>query len=217
MGPLAVRPAAVLAGLSEPGSELEHVLALLRACSQDAPEMLAVAEGDRRLLALHRALTGRDVALTVTCGGCSAENELTVTDVPEEAPRVAVCGAGGGVRAPTYGDLLDLPEDLELAEAELLRRCVVGAPARAPRPEDLELIDDSLAGPLVSACVECGARLEVALDIEQLVVAGLRQQLERIDAEVHLLARAYHWDLATIERLPDERRTRLAELVAEGR
>jgi hypothetical protein len=34
--------------------------------------------------------------------------------------------------------------------------------------------------------------------------------------EVHLLARAYHWDLAEIEQLPDERRERLAALVEAG-
>ena len=126
-----MRAAAVLAELPEQGSELEQVLALLRASSVDEPETLAVAAGDRRLLALHRALTGRDVELTVTCG-CGTVNEVALSEVPDELPRVAVCGSGGGLRAPVYGDLIGLPSDGDEAVAELLRRCTVGTPARAP-------------------------------------------------------------------------------------
>lgn len=212
-----MRAAAVLAGLSEPGGELEQVLALLRASSGCEPEALSVGEGDRRLLALHRELTGRDVELIAVCGACGTANELSLADVPEEQPRVAVCGVGGGVRAPAYGDLVGLPADGDAAVAELLRRCTVGSPSRAPSVEDLEEVDDSLVGPLVAACVDCGAPLELALDVEPLVLAGLQEQLARIDHEIHLLARAYHWELDTIERLPDDRRARLAGLVAEER
>jgi hypothetical protein len=210
-----VRAAALLAELPEHGSELEQVLALLRAASDDEPETLPVAAGDRRLLALHRELTGRSLELLAVCSGCGTSNELALGEMPDELPRVAVCGARGGVRAPVYGDLIGLPEDRDEAVAELLRRCTVGTPERAPRPEDLELVDDSLVGPIETACVECGAPLEVALDVERIVLIGLQEQLARIDHEVHLLARTYHWDLDTIERLPDERRARLARLALE--
>jgi hypothetical protein len=212
-----VRAAALLAELPEHGSELEQVLALLRAASDDEPSTLPVATGDRRLLALHRGLTGRSLELLAVCGGCGTPNELALSEVPDELPRVAICGARGGVRAPVYGDLIALPEDPDEAVAELLRRCTVGSPERAPRPEDLELVDDTLVGPVQTACVECGAPLEVALDVERIVLIGLQEQLARIDDEVHLLARTYHWDLDTIERLPDERRARLARLASEDR
>ena len=212
-----MRAAAVLAGLSEDGGELMQALALLRGTHEDAPERLTVATGDRRLLALHRALPGRDVELLAVCEGCGTENELSLASVPAEEPRVAVCGTGGGLRAPTYGDLLGLPADESSAVTELLRRCTVGSPSRAPEPGDLERVDDSLVGPLVSSCVECGAPLEVGLDVERVVLTALHAQRGRIDEEIHLLAGAYHWDLDTIERLPDERRSRLARLIAEER
>lgn len=212
-----MRAAALLAELPEHGSELEQVLALLRAASDDEPSTLAVATGDRRLLALHRELTGRSLELLAVCGSCGTPNELALSEVPDELPRVAVCGARGGVRAPVYGDLIGLPEDRDEAVAELLRRCTVGSPSRAPRPEDIDLVDDSLVGPVETACVECGAPLEVALDVERIVLIGLQEQLTRIDHEVHLLARTYHWDLEAIERLPDERRARLARLALEDR
>jgi hypothetical protein len=212
-----VRAAALLAELPEHGSELEQVLALLRAASDDEPSTLSVATGDRRLLALHQGLTGRSLELLAVCGGCGTPNELALGELPDELPRVAICGARGGVRAPVYGDLIGLPEDPAEAVAELVRRCTVGSPERAPRPEDLELVDDTLVGPVQTACVECGAPLEVALDVERIVLIGLQEQLARIDDEVHLLARTYHWDLDTIERLPDERRARLARLASEDR
>ena len=67
------------------------------------------------------------------------------------------------------------------------------------------------------ACVECGAALEVAADVEQLVLEGCSEHAAEVELEIHLLARAYHWSLATIEALPDVRRSRLARFVADGR
>jgi hypothetical protein len=213
-----VRAATVLGSLAEHETELEQVLGLLRAAGVDAPETLSLGAGDRRLLALHRALTGGDVELTVACGRCGEVNELTVASgaLPELEPRVAPCGAGGGVREPTYADLAGLPESPEDAVDELLRRCTVGTPSRAPRAADLEAVDDSLAGPLVSACAECGSRIEAPLDLERVVLELLQRRLGRIDHEVHLLASAYHWSLDAIQRLPDDRRARYARLVAEA-
>jgi hypothetical protein len=98
----------------------------------------------------------------------------------------------------------------------VVRRCVVGAPSRPPREEDLEGIEDSLAGPVALACVECGAGLEVAADVQRLVLEALQRHAAAVEREVHLLARAYGWSLAAIEALPDERRRRFAELVADG-
>jgi hypothetical protein len=124
---------------------------------------------------------------------------------------------GGGVRQPSYSDLVGLPTDRGHAEAELLRRLVVGSPRRAPRPDDLERVDDSLAGPIALDCVGCGRRIEAAVDVQLLVLQLLAGLLAGVDHEVHALASAYHWSLDAIESLPDDRRARLAELVLEGR
>lgn len=215
-----MRAAEVLSALAVHDSELGQVLGLLRASAPERePESLPLGAGDRRLLALHRALTGRDVELTVACGACGMLNELliAVEALPAPVSRVAVCGSGGGVREPTYGDLVGLPGERSAALAELLRRCTVGAPSRPPRAEDLELVDDSLAGPLGSTCAGCGGPLEALLDVQRVVLELLQRQLVLIDHETDVLARAYHWDLAAIEALPDERRTRLARLAAEDR
>jgi hypothetical protein len=211
--------AAAIAALGSSADELGQVLALQRAAGVAEPERLTLAAGDRRLLALHRALTGRDPEVVAACGACDAVNAAVLSPgtVPPEAPRTARLGAGGGLREPTYADLLGLPADAEAAEAELLRRCTVGAPARPARPGDLDLVDDSLAGPLVLECVACGAVLEIALDVERLVLQGLQRHAAEVELEIHLLASAYGWSLAAIEALPDERRRRMARLVADGR
>lgn len=210
---------AAVAALSSSGDELGQVLALHRADGVQEPEKLTVAAGDRRLLALHRALTERGVEVAATCTTCEAVSvaELSPDTVPPQAARSAWLGPGGGLREPTYGDLLELPADPDAAEAQLLRRCTVGAPGRAPSPQELEWIDDSLTGPIRLACVECDAALEVAADVEQLVLEGLQRHVAAVEIEIHLLASAYGWSLPVIESLPDERRRRFARLVADGR
>ena len=210
---------AAVAALGSSGDELGQVLALHRAAGVSEPELLTVAAGDRQLLALHRALTGRDVEVAATCAQCESVSVAVLSPevVPPEAARSAWLGLGGGLRAPTYADLLELPADPWAAEAELLLRCTVGAPARDPEPRELERIDDSLTGPINLGCVECGAALEVAADVERLVLEGLQRHAAEVEVEIHLLASAYGWSLPVIESLPDERRRRFARLVADGR
>jgi hypothetical protein len=208
---------AAVAALGSSAAELGQVLALHRAAGVHEPERLTVSVGDRRLLAAHRELTGRDVEVAATCAACEAVSVavLSPETVPAVAPRSAWLGTGGGLREPTYGDLLGLPADPQEAEAELLRRCTVGTPTRTPSSEELERIDESLSGPIRFGCTECGAAVEVAADVEWLVLEGLQRQAGEIELEIHLLARTYGWSLLTIEGLPDERRRRFARLVAD--
>lgn len=209
---------ALLGALRGEEGELGQVLALLRAAGSREPESLSLGDGDRRLLALHQALTGHAVEVTVTCPGCEtvSAGELLPELLPARKAQT-VRLAGGGLRAPTYADLLGLPDESSEAEAEIVRRCSVGAHLRAPTPDDLELVDDSLCGPLVLTCVGCGEAVEAPVDVERLVLELLVRRLAEVELEVHLLASAYHWTLETIESLSDERRRTFAGLVAESR
>jgi hypothetical protein len=213
------RCVAVLDALRSSDDELGQVLAVLRAAGVAEPETELVAAGDRRLLGLYRDLAGRPAELTLTCGACHTVNSLELDPDSLAAPssRVAVVGRGGGIREPTYGDLVGLPAEHDAAEGALLARLVVGAPARPPDFADFRLVDDTLAGPLIVECAGCGVRLEAPVDVERLVLELLTRLLARVDVEVHLLANAYGWSLEAIEALPDERRTLLADLVAEDR
>ncbi|HEU0195111.1 MAG TPA: hypothetical protein VFQ71_12980, partial [Gaiellales bacterium] len=133
------------------------------------------------------------------------------------AAREARLGRGGGLREPCYADLEDLPPDPEAAVKELLARCVVGAPSRPPRREDLEVVDDSLAGPVGITCSDCGEPIAIDIDVEQAVLERIARRAREVDREVHILASAYHWSLAEIESLGERRRRTLAELAAEDR
>ena len=130
--------AAAIAALGSADDELGQVLALYRAAGVREPERLTVSVGDRRLLALHRALTGRDVEVAATCAECETVSVavLSPQTVPPHAERTAWLGLGSGLREPRYGDLLDLPADAEAAEAELVRRCIVGSATPPPDPRD---------------------------------------------------------------------------------
>lgn len=211
--------AVALSALGASDGELGQVLALLHAAGVDEPASMSVAAGDRRLLELHRALSGQDVEVAARCADCGTVSSATLvpSNLPDAVERSAPLGPGGGLRQPTYGDLRGLPADELEAEAELLRRCVVGAPTRPADPSALEAVDDALTGPIVFACVDCGASLAVAADAQQLVLAGLQRLAAELELEIHLIAQAYGWSLETIEALPDDRRRRLAGYVADGR
>jgi hypothetical protein len=210
--------AGLLASLDGPSTEVAQVVALLRAAGFEEPDRLSVGEGDRQLLALYRSVTGDELELLAACPACGELSEAQVDpgQVPPARPRAAVLDRGGGLREPTYGDLLDLPADPAQAIAELCRRCIVGSPARAPEADDLELVDDSLAGPIVIACSACSSPIAVDLDVEQAVLERLVRRARDIDRQIHALASAYHWSLSEIESLGEERRQTLAELITEA-
>jgi hypothetical protein len=207
--------------LGEARSELDEMLVLLRACGVPSPESLPVGLIDRLLLVAHRAVTGRDLEVVVRCTACGVPNELPLgaTDVPPHEPRSAWCAPGAGVREPTGADLLDLPEDPELAGQELLRRCAVG-PARTALDSigrdraALDRAEQSLCGVVRVACTGCGAPIEHDVDVQHLVATAVADAVADVDVEVHLIASRYKWDLSTIEALPERRRVRLAALAA---
>jgi len=213
--PSCVSTPALLAALEDCGDELGQVLGVLRAAGEPEPEALSLGTGDRILLGVLGAVTGENLEVAGQCPHCETLNSAVVSPatVPPSAARVARLGRGGGLREPTYGDLVELPDG---DAAELLRRCVVGTPEVAPSAAALELVDDALTGPLVLACTGCGEQVAIDLDVQTAVLARLACHAHVVDSEIHLLASAYHWSLSEIERLPDTRRATLARLVAGG-
>ena len=206
------RLAAALDG--EPDLLAQAVSVLRVATSEPDPGHLPVGVTDRLLLEVHERVLGRPLEHHVSCPACGAVSTLRLSraDVGEHHPRSAWCGPGSGAREPTYDDLRAADGDPDV----LLGRCRTGDGEPAPTLDDLAAIEGSLAGPLRSACVDCGEALEADVDVLGLVLTALGALRADVDREVHLLASGYGWDLATIEALPDERRHRLAGLVAEG-
>lgn len=220
-------PLARLAAAFEDGTDLlSQSVAVLRA-RPDLPELafhgvddpadLPIGAADRRLLTAYEELTGGPIEVTAVCGSCRARTTLSLTasSVGRHVWASVRTGDGSGLREPSYADLLACADD----PAAILDRCRVGAvapPGLAPGTwEDLDRAEQSLAGPLRSACAECGEPVTVDADVVAVVLRGLGVVCAEFDREVHLLASTYGWDLPTIEALPDPRRRRLAALVSE--
>src|SRR5450631_4150514 len=187
-------PLARLAAAFEDGTDLlSQAVAVLRARPDrseltfyevDDPADLPIGAADRRLLAAYEEVTGGPLDVTAPCGACGARTTLSLADEP----------------------------------AAILARCRLGAVARPDQARgtwaDLDRAEQSLAGPLRSACAECGEPVTVDADVVAMVLRGLAVVCAEFDREVHLLASTYGWDLPTIEALPDQRRQRLAALVS---
>ncbi|HKP43990.1 hypothetical protein [Mycobacterium sp.] len=198
--------------------ELEQALAILQACGVADAARLALGVIDRLLLHAHRTVLGTDLEMVVTCPQCAVLNALPLgaSDVPDYAPRSGWCGPGAGVREPTPADLTGLPDDPDAAGRIVVQRCTAG-PADGPRDvAALEWAEQSLCGAVAVACIECGAPIEEFVDVQRLVTSAIAAAVAEADVEVHLLASRYGWDLASIEALPDARRSRLAALAGGG-
>jgi hypothetical protein len=209
---------ALLRGVEDADSEFGEAVALLRACGIADCGSLPVGVIDRLLLRAHRALLRRDLEVAVACQACGTLNGLPlgVDDVPEYAPRSAWCGPGAGVREPIGADLAGLPDDTEAAAAELAERCRIGSADSPLGPGALDRADQSLCGTVRVACVECGCPVSEFVDVQSLVTDAIAAAVAGVDAEIHVIASRYGWDLATIESLGDARRSRMAALAGGG-
>ncbi|QGN56741.1 hypothetical protein [Nostocoides sp. HKS02] len=219
-------PLALLAAAFEDGTDLlSQAVAVLRARPDpfelafygvDDPADLPVGAADRRLLAAYEDLRGAPLDVTVRCDACGALTTLLLTSssVGRHVWASTLTGDGGGLREPSYADLLAAARE----PAAILDRCRLGAAQVSDETgaswADLDRAEQSLAGPLRSACAECGEPVVADVDVVPLVLRGLAVACAELDREVHLLASTYGWDLPTIESLPDQRRQRLAALVS---
>jgi hypothetical protein len=219
-------PLARLAAAFEDGTDLlSQAVAVLRARPDrseltfyevDDPADLPIGAADRRLLAAYEEVTGGPLDVTAPCGACGARTtlSLTVSSVGRHVWASVRTGEGSGLREPSYADLLACAGE----PAAILARCRLGAVAGPDQARgtwaDLDRAEQSLAGPLRSACAECGEPVTVDADVVAMVLRGLAVVCAEFDREVHLLASTYGWDLPTIEALPDQRRQRLAALVS---
>jgi hypothetical protein len=219
-------PLARLAAAFEDGDDLlSQAVAVLRARPDPSelafygvedPADLPLGAADRRLLAAYEEVTGGPLDVTVPCRACGARTtlSLTMSSVGRHVWASVRTGEAGGLREPSYADLLACAGD----PTAILHRCRLGAAGGSDRGggtlADLDRAEQSLAGPLRSVCADCGAPVAVDADVVPIVLRGLAVVCAEFDREVHLLASTYGWDLPTIESLPDQRRQRLAALVS---
>jgi hypothetical protein len=202
----------------------------------------ALARGDRdfALLQLHRGLFGDKLALIVRCDNpsCCQEADLSLRiselararEAAPETLRVETSAGPVTLREPTGADdaaLHGLPK--ARASVDLWCRLIMDFAGQGPvspeqwsaLPADVRstvatALADAKSGPTLAflvPCPSCAAWIEIELDPAELLARQLGIGIDRLFAEVHSLAWAYHWSEHEILSLPRERRWRYLDLI----
>jgi hypothetical protein len=193
--------------------------ALLRALmvGVDA-DRLTVGDRDRLLAETYATLYGWNVLADARCTGCGARFELrfslrTLLDTRQPdgtaqgtPPTLAVSGAR--LRLPTVADRADSPE-------HLVRMLTIDGdpPPLADAESALEAADPALELDLSGTCPECHAAQAAPFSMAGLLGATLARDHRFLMREVHLLARTYGWDLASILSLTRTERHEFVRLI----
>ena len=176
-----------------------------------------------------------DISLGARCvaGACGESFEF---DLPLRSLTGAVADAGPlhlqlsdgralTLRRPTGDDLRRWRDAQPASRAEALR-LILDALVLAGHagPDDEAAVSASIAAadPLVDftvscRCPACGARHEVAVDLEALALARLGGRQRALLQEVHRLASHYGWTESDVLAVPPERRARYLALIEENR
>jgi hypothetical protein len=92
----------------------------------------------------------------------------------------------------------------------LANRCIESqrrnALAIAAAERAMEAMAPLVSKPLEGLCPECRARVTMPLHVPTFVLQELRMAATGIHAEIHTIAKAYHWDEASILAMPPSRR-----------
>jgi uncharacterized protein (UPF0212 family) len=209
----------------------------------DSLARLPLGERDGRLLTLHEALFGSQIAGLAACPACGEQLELAfaVTDIRTE-PALSV-HAGTPVHVSHHGydiqcRLLDTLDQVALigavdaadCRALLLERCVLTARCgneEVPAGQLPDAVVAALAGRLAEAdpqadiqlalsCPACGHAWQAVFDIGSFLWAEVHAWAQRMLRDVHWLARAYGWREADILSLSAWRRQVYLAMVGDG-
>jgi hypothetical protein len=187
---------------------------------------MSIGERDALLLRIRRMMVGDRLAGLCACAMCGEQNEfdLDADALPEPSPppdgliAVKLGERTLHARLPNSFDLAaiaDIPGEEE-ATRVLARRCVI----------DDEEVDDAMVTAIDSAmeaaegiagleigftCATCVARNSAPFDIAGFLWIELCEQMQRLIADVELLAACYGWSEADILAMSDRRRTLYAE------
>ena len=212
-----------------------RALALLAAAlpELDAGELalLSIGRRDDLLLELRELLFGSDMTVVSACPACAValESTLAVADlrgggpVPAEAQTLLVDERRITLRAPTAGDLVDLPVEPVAAQRALIARCVTEARSSTDAPSFSEHAIDTIAQAMAAAdplaerelafdCPACTNRWQAAFDVVRVLWREIDAWAQRILLDVHALARSYGWREADVLALSPTRRALYLEM-----
>ena len=122
-------------------------------------------------------------------------------------------------RLPAVEDQMSVigrPEARQL----LANRCIESQRRNAPTIAAAERAMEAMAPPVSKAiegvCPECGEKVTMPLHVPTFVLQELRMSAAGIYAEIHVIAKAYHWDETSILVMPPSRRQAYVDAIRSG-
>lgn len=224
--------AARLLALWEPSSaapahqRLEPLVAALFA--GEAVERDTLGGRNRRLLALHADLNDAPIEARLRCGRCGTDNafavpaaEILACPVPDPAARAIVRSGNRRLafRLPRMEDLKAAAGDPDDALALIVARCRIGGTGSVPAAvvarlaARFEALDPAARILVDLACAECAAPLRASVDLAEFVAADIDRLIDRLQREIHVIARAYGWTESEILAVPAGRRRRYVAMI----
>jgi hypothetical protein len=209
---------------------LERLLAATE--PQAALDADTLGARNRRLLALHAALSDAPLDARLRCAACRTDNEFAVPAAailacraPDPAVRVRI---GTGPSRLTFR--LPLMSDIQAvngvpagdALARIVSRCRVGpgegeplgAVALARLATRFEALDPAARIVVDLRCAECRAALRASVDIAEFVAAAVDLVVDGLFRQIDAIARAYGWSERAILALPAARRATYVAMIA---
>ena len=197
-------------------------------------QALTVTDFEVLLLGVRQQLLGSRLRSDFDCPQCGERVEIAfeladyLAPIRPRLPNAVTAGDtpgwhqidGAAFRLPTAGDQVFV-EGMTGSEQLLAERCL--DPADPPRKLRAR-IERSMAAmaPEVSRTIEghcpnCGALLRSLFHAPSFVMAELKRMAASLQADIHLIASAYHWTEAAILDLPRHRRRDYAERIRADR
>lgn len=201
------------------------VLSLVEEVEPETVSAWPIGRRDRALLELRQATFGDPLPCIFTCPACQErlETELLVsafilpTPTSNEPFPVDLGDRTLSCRLPTTADLTwaaSTPGDT----ATLLAQRCTGVPDLGS--DTVKVVSEAMAErdpqadiELALTCPDCSASWTAIFDIGTYFWAELEAKADALMAEVHVLARAYHWSENDILAMPPSRRRRYLKMV----
>jgi hypothetical protein len=223
---------------------LDQALVLLRLAHPQASreELIRLPMGvrDRLLLEVRRSLFGSRLDLVVHCRACrlALEFKMTIEELltapapsleEHELEHEAYCIR---FRLPNSADLAAVVglTRVEDARLRLLSGCVSVA-RHAGREVDFDALPAHIVNALAVRigeldpladisfklqCEACHREIEASFDILHFAWTELKAHAERVQREIHLLAKTYGWSEQRILEMSAARRHRYCQMVSDG-
>jgi hypothetical protein len=210
------------------------ILAVLEQRSRDELAHLSLESRDASLLAWRARLFGDTMAGYAVCPRCSCGFDVSLTAASPAEPAVErtrydVPGTGRTVRLPTSADLAAAAgcDSVDAARRMLVRRLIADADDATAVFDDaatdgvlaaaaavLDRLAELSAAAVAMACVDCGHRWTLELDVAGFFWRELEILATRLLRDVDVLARRYGWSEREILELSAARRHYYVELAS---